>query len=178
MNKSHLQVERMKAESIAARAEYIRASDQINDAVKIGDDENLPDLLTKANRLLDRCIMPFASKFATLLLVLLFATNATAQHNTYKQVKSVEGEWVLPGEHPCNVPSTVYIVAAQDSARISAVTGNEVLIARYYFDARGILVPLAGNPNLWVVEKYPGHRISLTDKDGNVAVYSRAPVDQ
>lgn len=107
-----------------------------------------------------------------ILLATLIATNVNAQA-TAKQVKSVEGEWVLPGEHPSNVPSTVYIVAAQDSARISAVTGDEVLIARYYFDARGILVPLAGNPNLWTVEKYPGHRISLTDKDGNVAVYSR-----
>jgi hypothetical protein len=177
MNKSHLQVERMKAESIAARAEYIRTSDQINDAVKIGDDENLPDLLTKANRLLDRCTMPFASKFAALMLVLLFAGNATAQP-TVKQLQQLSGEWVLPGLAPCNVPSKVYIVAAQDSARISAVTGNEVLIARYYFDARGILVPLAGNPNLWTVEKYPGHRISLTDSVGNVAVYSRASVDQ
>lgn len=109
-----------------------------------------------------------------ILLATLIATNAQAQHNTYKKVKSVEGEWVLPGAAPCNVPRAVYIVLAQDSARISAVIDNEVLIARYYFDERGILVPLTGNPNLWVVEKYPDHRISLTDSLGNVAVYSRA----
>lgn len=107
------------------------------------------------------------SKIAPLLLLLAMLASCSMR------TSAIAGTWTLPGEHPAEVPGVVTIAIGQDSARISAVTGNEVLIARYYFDGRGILVPLAGNPNLWTVERQ-GKHLLLTDKAGDVAVYSRA----
>lgn len=107
------------------------------------------------------------SKIAPLLLLLAMLASCSMR------TSAIAGTWTLPGEHPAEVPGVVTIAIGQNSARISAVTGNDVLIARYYFDAHDLLKPLPGNPNLWTVERQ-GKHLLLTDKAGDVAVYSRA----